>query len=156
MDCFKDLVATDNANDAYFAKLIGNVPTPLRKRGNAKRYVPNFSIAKGSLEPTKISRRKWAEAVFECEMDVTPLDIEYFKTETCPLEIDEHFAYMASDVKRDAEVSLKWLSSADKKKFAEAQGKEMDQWLENAVFSIAKRAGVPVDRIMSMRWILTW
>ena len=32
----------------------------------------------------------------------------------------------------------------------------MDQWIENAVFSIAKRAGVPTDRIMTMRWILTW
>ena len=63
---------------------------------------------------------------------------------------------MASDVKRNAEVSLKWLPKADRRKFEEAQTNEMDQWVENAVFSIARRAGVPVDRIMCMRWILTW
>ena len=53
-------------------------------------------------------------------------------------------------------MSLKWLSKADRAKFAAAQSKEMDQWVDNAVFSIARRAGVPIDRIMSMRWILTW
>ena len=34
--------------------------------------------------------------------------------------------------------------------------KEIDQWIENVVLSIARKAGVPTDRIMSMRWILTW
>ena len=63
---------------------------------------------------------------------------------------------MASDVKRNTEVSIRWLSKSDKLKFEAAQSKEMDQWVENAVFSIARKAGVPVDRIMSMRWILTW
>ena len=36
-DCFKQLIATDNANDAYLAKLIGNVPTASRKRSNVKK-----------------------------------------------------------------------------------------------------------------------
>ena len=33
---------------------------------------------------------------------------------------------------------------------------ESDQWIGNAVYTVAKRAGIPKNRIMSMRWILTW
>ena len=38
----------------------------------------------------------------------------------------------------------------------EAKDKEIDQWVHNSVFKIARRAGVPVSRTMAMRWILTW
>ena len=37
-----------------------------------------------------------------------------------------------------------------------AKKSEADQWIGNAVFTIAKRAGVPKNRIMSMRWVCTW
>ena len=33
---------------------------------------------------------------------------------------------------------------------------EVDQWISNSVFKIVRTAGVPLDRTMSMRWILTW
>ena len=87
---------------------------------------------------------------------MTTADATFFAKESDPAMLDEHLAYMASDVKRNAEVSLRWLSKVDRRKFEDAQTKEMDQWIENAVFPIARRAGVPTDRIMSMRWILTW
>ncbi len=54
------------------------------------------------------------------------------------------------------EVSLKNLTPAEKQLFLEAKEAELDQWLGHSVFSIARRAGVPKDRIMSMRWVLTW
>ena len=38
----------------------------------------------------------------------------------------------------------------------QAKKLEADQWISNTVFSVAKRSGIPKNRIMSMRWILTW
>merc|ERR1712026_164632 len=32
----------------------------------------------------------------------------------------------------------------------------VDQWISNSVFKIVRRAGIPIKRIMAMRWILTW
>ena len=37
-----------------------------------------------------------------------------------------------------------------------AKDKEVDQWISNSVFKIVRRAGIPIKRIMAMRWILTW
>ena len=38
----------------------------------------------------------------------------------------------------------------------QAKDKEVDQWIPNSVFRIVRKAGVPVSRIMAMRWILAW
>ena len=137
--------------------MLGHIPTPSRNKRGGKRYTPNFVINKESLEPSKISKKKWKETVFTFECDLTPADASYFaQGDLGPKDIDEHLSFMAADAKRNAEVSLKWLSKADRQKFEQAQTKEIDQWVENGVFSIARKAGIPVDRIMTMRWILTW
>ena len=75
------------------------------------------------MEPAKISKRKWAEASFECSMDLTPADAMFFATEEDPLLTDDHLSYMASDAKRNTEVSIKWLPKSDRRKFEEAQSK---------------------------------
>ena len=38
----------------------------------------------------------------------------------------------------------------------EAKKLEADQWISNTVFNVVKRSGTPMNRNMSMRWILTW
>ena len=38
----------------------------------------------------------------------------------------------------------------------QAKDKEVDQWIQNSVFRIVRKSGVPLSRIMAMRWILTW
>ena len=141
------MIEESTANDAYLAHLTGWKP----KSKKAARYVPNFTISKDSLDAKKLSRKKWEEASFECSVDVTEADITFFTTESDPARLDEHLAFMASDGKRNAEVSLRWLRAADRRKFQDAQNKEMDQWVDNAVFSIARKAGVPIERIMTMR-----
>ena len=37
-----------------------------------------------------------------------------------------------------------------------AKDKEVDQWISNSVFKIVRKSGIPLARIMAMRWILTW
>ena len=63
---------------------------------------------------------------------------------------------MTSEAKRHTEVKISKLTEPDKKKFNEAKDKELDQWVSHAVVKVCQRAGVPLHRIMSMRWVLTW
>ena len=53
-------------------------------------------------------------------------------------------------------MSLRNLTADERKLMEEAKDKEVDQWISNAVFKIVRRTGVPITRIMAMRWILTW
>ena len=56
---------------------------------------------------------------------------------------------------KGAEVKLHLLGPEDKVKFAEAKRAEVQQWL--AASAVKRAEGmVPKDRIMSMRWVLTW
>ena len=63
---------------------------------------------------------------------------------------------MLSEARRKTEVSLRELSASERKLMEEAKDKEVDQWIQNSVFRIVRKAGVPLSRIMAMRWILTW
>ena len=42
------------------------------------------------------------------------------------------------------------------KEFQAAKHKELDTWLENETVSAALRSGIPLKRIMKVRWVLTW
>ena len=48
------------------------------------------------------------------------------------------------------DVSLKRFNNADKLRVDQAMNKEMEQWISNSVFTIARRIGVPIARIMQM------
>ena len=60
------------------------------------------------------------------------------------------------DGERKTEVSLRSSSASERKPFHEAKRTELDQWMQHSVYSIAARSGVPKNRIMTMRWVLTW
>ena len=53
-------------------------------------------------------------------------------------------------------VNIKELSADERAQFQAAQHKEMYQWISNDVISICQRAGIPKQRIMTMRWVHTW
>merc|ERR1711884_1021384 len=63
---------------------------------------------------------------------------------------------MGADNRRKSEVSIRNLNAEERKLIEAAKDKEVDQWISNSVFKIVRKAGVPLNRIMSMRWILTW
>ena len=95
--------------------------------------------------------------MFETSVDVYDSDLELFKSATVSQhDLQEHLSYMISDAKRKTEVSLRNLTTEERKLMEEAKDKEVDQWISNAVFKIVRRIGVPLTRIMAMRWILTW
>lgn len=106
-------IVDENANHAYLAHLLGHGSS---RKKMAKRYIPSTTIAKDSLDFWKASKNKWLETEFDFSVDFNSADIEFFATETDSNNIDDHLAYMAWDTKRNAEVSLKWRSKADRAK----------------------------------------
>ena len=71
-------------------------------------------------------------------------------------EMNDHLSFMLSEAKRKTEVSLRNLTADERRLMQEAKDKEVDQWISNAVFKVVRRSGVPLNRIMAMRWILQW
>ena len=60
------------------------------------------------------------------------------------------------DPDRKTEVNVRQLTAEEQKQFMEAKKVELDSWIKHSVYSLADRVGVPRNRIMIMRWVLTW
>ena len=69
---------------------------------------------------------------------------------------DDWLVTASSRARARVQVSLKKLSAEERAQFRAAQQKEMDHWISNDVISICQRAGIPKERIMTMRWVHTW
>ena len=54
------------------------------------------------------------------------------------------------------EVSIKHLNAQERQAVDFAKLGELDQWISHTVFEVAERSNVPINRIMGMRWVLTW
>ena len=78
-----------------------------------------------------------------------------FRDKHSDYEYQEHFVHLVSEARRAGEVILKSMTQKDKIEFDKARNAELEQWLGRSVYSVARRAGVPRGRIMSMRWVLT-
>ena len=63
---------------------------------------------------------------------------------------------MIGDGRRTTEANIRQLNPEERRQMEEAKDKEVDKWISNSVFKIVRRVGVPLKRIVSMRWILTW
>ena len=50
---------------------------------------------------------------------------------------------------------MKKLSVEERARFRAAQREEMDQWISNDVISVCQGAGIPKQRVMTMRWVQT-
>ena len=65
-------------------------------------------------------------------------------------------ATASSRARARVEVNIKKLSADERVQFRAAQDREMDQRISNDVISIYQRAGIPKERVMTMRWNHTW
>ena len=116
-----------------------------------------FVIKRGSKAPGQIRGRTWHDMCFEIETDVWDDDLELFRSSaTSEEELQKHYCHMTSDARRNTEVSLRHATPEERNQMAQAKRSEVDQWISYPVTRIVRRAGVPLTRIMSMRWVLTW
>ena len=120
-------------------------------------YIPIFSYADGSKHPNRIRGNEWNDTMFEMSVDIYDHDLELFQSPNASSsDLQDHLSYMIGDGRRKAEVNIRHLSAEERRLMEEAKDKEVVQRVSNSVFKIVRRAGVPLKRIMSMRWILTW
>ena len=69
---------------------------------------------------------------------------------------NDWLATASSKARARVEVNIKKLTTDERAQFRAAQHKEMNQWISNDVISICQRAGIPKERVMTMRWVHTW
>ena len=58
------------------------------------------------------------------------------------------FAQITRDAHRHAEVTIRNMNQHDRELFTNTKHTELDRWVSNAVYKVARRAGVPKDMIM--------
>ena len=95
--------------------------------------------------------------MFEMSIDVNEEDTNLTRSPMAtPHNLQGHLSFMLADHRRKTEVSIRNLTAEERKLMEAATDKEVDQWISNSVFKIVRRAGIPIKRIMAMRWLLTW
>ena len=102
-------------------------------------------------EPSKLTKKRWKSTCFEVSMDIRAEDFNS--------DLDAHpdiLRCFLTDPDRKTEVNIRTLSRMEQKQFHEAKKVELDSWVKHSVYSLADRSGVPRDRIMTVRWVLTW
>ena len=70
--------------------------------------------------------------------------------------LDECFQVTPKAKLRRVEVSFRRLSNEDQKLFEKAMQKEWNSWIENKVTSLCKSKGIPTEKVIKARWVLTW
>ena len=88
-------------------------------------------------------------------MDIMPEDIS--DNPMCLWGVlDECFQVTPKAKLRRVEVSFRKLSNEDQKLFEKAMQKESNSWIENKVTSLCKSKGIPTEKVIKARWVLTW
>ena len=106
-----------------------------------------LALSADSLEPACLSNEQWKQVGVEVSCPVTA---DVFENPE-----DDWLATASSRARARVEVNIKKLSADERAQFRAGQGKEMDQWTSNDVISVCQRAGIPKQRVMTMRWVHT-
>ena len=107
-----------------------------------------LAFSADSLEPACLSNKQWKKVGVEVSYPVTADMFENHE--------DDWLATASSRARARVEVNIKKLSAEERAQCRAAQHKEMDQWISNDVISVCQRAGIPKQRVMTMRWVHTW
>ena len=107
-----------------------------------------LAFSADSLEPACLSTKQWKKVGVEVSH---PMTADMFEKPE-----DDWLATASSRARARVEVNIKKLSAEERAQFRAAQHKEMDQWISNDVISVCRRAGIPKERVMTMRWVHTW
>lgn len=122
----------------------------------------NIGSHSGNFGQTKAESRDQDPTVFfqqaiqgrhevcEIHLDIAPRDVHQTKRNGVKeWKLNER-------PKRRAEIQFRNLEDQDKMSFLKAMQSETESYLSHEAIAIASRHGVPKDRILGMRWVLTW
>ena len=88
--------------------------------------------------------------VFEASLSIQPRDVH---------KVNQHGQtqwVLNEKPKKRAEVQFRRLSEEDKMHFLHAMKSEVSSYLEHEAVEIARRHGIPAERVLGMRFVLTW
>ena len=88
--------------------------------------------------------------VFEIDLQIAPRDVHLEKQK------GESRWKINEKAKRRAEVSFRKLGEEDQLDFMKAMQGELGSYLEREAVEIALRKDIPKERVLPMRWVLTW
>ena len=90
------------------------------------------------------------EEVFEIDLPIAPRDVHLEK------KGNQSRWRVNEKAKRKAEVCFRKLEDGDKLHFMQAMRSELGSYLEREAVEIATRRDIPKERVLPMRWVLTW
>ena len=112
--------------------------------------VPLDSMIMGDLSAFFCESLQAQHEVFEVRVEVQARDVH-------KVSQNGHSRWVLNEkLKKRAEVQFRSLSDEDKLDFMKAMQQELGSYLEHEAVEIAKRHGIPEERILGMRWVLTW
>ena len=88
--------------------------------------------------------------VFEIYLDIQARDVHKHKNQGRDTWV------LNEKPKKRAEVQFRSLNDDDKLDFMKTMQNELGSYLEHEAVAIARRHNVPPERILGMRWVLTW
>ena len=110
----------------------------------------SWYVKEKSLEAQFASFVESGEEVFEIDLQIAPRDVHLEKRDVgSRWKVNEK-------AKRRAEVSFRKLQEEDKLDFLKAMQGELGSYLEREAVEIALRKDIPKERVLPMRWVLTW
>ena len=111
----------------------------------------------GPKGPTILRDKQWNAMLFEMPVGQSDDDVDVVHIPTTsPEDFQEHRLYMIPGARRKTEVTASSVNADARKLMEDAKDKAVGKRISNSVSTIARRAGIPIARIMAMRWVLTW
>ena len=117
---------------------------------NLERQVTYATLDRTDLEACFAKALETKLEVFEISLDIQPRDVHKTHAYGKPTWT------LNEKPKRRAEVQFRSLNDGDKLDFLRAMQGELSSYLEHEAVAIAKRHNVSPERVMGMRWVLTW
>ena len=90
--------------------------------------------------------------MLEIVLDVTDVRKSFYQDHEKGADVVK----VSRKAKKSAEVNWRKIDDDEKKRFGEAKAKEVDSFLANEMLEICKRKGISRERVMKMRWVLTY
>jgi hypothetical protein len=120
---------------------------------NRSRKFDNQTAELGNQTPNKRLKtvfQKKKQAV-EIILHVGPRDVHFEKRNK-----QTGIWVVNAKAKRSAEVNVRDLTEKEHEEFKEAKGKEINSYMEHMAVDICEKHGIDPERVLGMRWILTW
>ena len=123
-----------------------SMPRSLDHQEDSKRVRTSFQKGQQQFETGVVNET----AVCEIVLFVGPRDIHMEKHGRVGTWV------VNAKAKKGAEVKLRELQEHEVEEFRKAKQKEIDSYVEHAAMDIVSRVGIDENRVLGMRWILTW